>query len=73
MDIAAKYCSIRSELEEDACYLTAKLFGLIERLYRLIGADHQDFLAARVACLKVRKELSESRNRLEDHRIAHGC
>jgi len=59
MDIAAKYCSIRSELEEDACYLTAKLFGLIERLYRLIGTDHQGFLATRVACLKVRKELSD--------------
>jgi len=73
MIIAAKYCSIRSELEEHACQLTAKLFKLTERLMALIGTNHQEFLVAKVSCNEVTKALSESRHRLEAHRTAHGC
>ena len=70
---AAKYCLIRSQLEEHAFSLTAKLLDVIDRLCGLIGVNHQEFLATRVACLKVRQELSESRHRIEEHRTAHGC
>jgi len=73
MDVAVKYCLIRSELEDHAFHLTTELFGLIGRLHRLIGTDHQNFVATQVACRKVTRELSESRHRLEAHRTDHGC
>jgi len=73
MDVAAKYCLIRSELEDHAFHLTTELFGSTQRLHRLIGTSHQEFLATRVACLNVTRELSESRHRLVTHRTAHGC
>jgi hypothetical protein len=73
MIVVAKYCSIRSVLEEHAFSLTAKLFDLIERLHGLVGTNYQEFLAALVSCHTVKKELSESRQRLEVHRAAHGC
>jgi hypothetical protein len=73
MDVATDYCAIRSELEDNACNLTAKLFELTQRLHRLVGKDHHEFLATRAACVKATNQLSESRNRLEEHRIRHGC
>ena len=73
MDAAAKYCFIRSELEDHAFHLTAELFVLTERLHRLTGINHQEFLATRIASLKVTKALSESRHGLEAHRTNHGC
>ena len=73
MNFAAKFCLIRNELEHHAFHLTTELSVLIERLHRLTGINHQEFLVTRVACLKLQKELSESRHRLEAHRTDHGC
>ena len=70
---AAKYCLIRSQLEEHAFSLTAKLCDVTERLCGLIGVNHQEFLATRSTCLRVRNALSESRHHLGEHRTAHGC
>ena len=73
MDVPHRYCFARSVIEERVCILTGKLFGLNERLCGLIGIDHQEFLATRLACGKVTNEILESRHRLKTHRVAHGC
>ena len=73
MNVPNPYCFVRSVLEERICILTSRLFGLNERLCRLTGMDHQEFLFTRLACHKATNELLESRHCLEVHRIAHGC
>jgi hypothetical protein len=73
MHDAARYCAIRSKLEHQALDLNAELIGLIDRLCSLVGKNHREFLATRISCIKVRKQISESRNRIKAHRTAHRC
>src|SRR5215469_12356334 len=73
MHVATRYCATRSELEDQALDLSAELMGLIVRLCSLVGKNHPEFLATRISCANLRKQISESRNRLEKHRTAHGC
>jgi hypothetical protein len=73
MHDAARYCAIRSKLEDHAYNLSAELVGLIQRLHSLVGKNHREFLATRTSCIKVREQISESHNQLEAHRTTHGC
>jgi hypothetical protein len=73
MHHAARYCVIRSELEDQALNLNAELIGLIERLCSLVGKSHREFLDTRISCIRVRQQISDWHNRIEAHRTAHGC
>ena len=73
MYFAVGYCAVRNGLEEQALNLNAELVGLTNRLHHLVGKDYQEFLDTRISCTKVRQQISESHNRLEAHRTAHGC
>lgn len=73
MDIKTEFCTTRSNLEDRCLTLVSRLFVSSTRLATLVGRDHKAFQAARAECQRTRKELSDSRKRVIEHRIAHGC
>lgn len=73
MDFTSDYCSERKHLERCAWELVSKLSVLTDRLMRLIGKDHGEFIVAKVNCTEVKLEVVEARDRLVAHRAVHGC
>jgi len=73
MDLTSAYCSERRRLETCSWELVSTLHGLTERLLRLVGKDHTEFLMTKAKCAGVQREILESHERLRTHRSAHGC
>lgn len=73
MDLSSAYCPERRRLEQSNWDLVSMLSALAERLFRLIGKDHTQFMATKAECVDMRREVLDSRDRLLAHRAAHGC
>ena len=73
MDAYAEYCPTRGSLEQHTVTLIARLSALTTHLTKLIGQDHNAFLAAKAECQQTREDLANSRRLVHDHRIVHGC
>jgi hypothetical protein len=67
------YCSARKAIEERKSALSSKLNDLTNQLVVLVGADHGLFLKVLEESRRTRRELSESRQQLQEHRSKHGC
>ena len=72
MDLKAKYCPNRRNLEERTWALTERLFHLTTKLNRLIG-QHDAFYALKFECTQARQELAHLSVLLKDHRLLHRC
>ena len=73
MDLAAQYCPIRKNFEEQILILVDRLVWLTSRLKSFVGDDHQAFISARADCDDTKAEIAESRRDLRFHRSEHGC
>jgi len=73
MDLTSAYCSERKRLEKCSWNLVSTLSALTERLMRLVGKDHTEFLMTKAKCAGVQRKILESHERLRTHRSAHGC
>lgn len=71
--VAAKYCSIRRDLEERSWVLTSRHAALTSRLLQLIGKDHRTFVELKDECAETHRENTEARMLLLQHRVSHGC
>ena len=73
MDLTARYCPTRRDIEEHCWNLTSRLSQTTSALVKSIGTNRQVLLARRSECQITRDELADSQCRLAAHRIAHGC
>lgn len=73
MDLTSEYCPERKRLERHSWDLVSRLAVLTDRLMKLIGKDHREFMAAKNRCAGVKRQILESQDRLLAHRSAHGC
>jgi len=73
MDFTSQYCPQRKHLEEWSWNLVSRLAVLTERLMKLVGKNHREFIAAKDECAGVRLEILESYHQILAHRSAHGC
>lgn len=71
--MATVYCPTRRNLEEHGWFLTSRLAQLTNRLMKIIGQDHEAFLALRTECRTTRLEIHQSHRHLREHRRKHGC
>jgi hypothetical protein len=73
MDWTAAYCARRRDIEENGWALTTRLFSLTAGLLKIIGKDHQAFMALLQECLVTKAAITASNRSLWDHRREHGC
>lgn len=73
MDFASEYCPTRRAIEERGWTLTTQLFSLTSLLLEMVGGNHQAFVVLRQECRTTKLAITESNQRLEDHRREHGC
>ena len=73
MDLTSEYCPERKHLEKCSWKLVDTLSVLTDRLMKLIGKDHAEFMTTKASCAGLKLEILEYRDRLLAHRAAHGC
>jgi hypothetical protein len=67
------YCSVRYGLEERGWILASGLSAVTSRLMKLVGKDHQRFLATQRECKDIQSKIAASRKDLQKHRALHNC
>ena len=72
-DALTQYCPVRRNLEEHTYNLVTRLAALTDRLLRLIGGNHKEFLETKGECAEVRSQVVDGRRELSEHRRTHGC
>lgn len=73
MDFTIQYCQTRRTLEERGWALASRLSRISSQLITSAGIDHKIFNTTVAECKEIQVEIKESRQKLQDHRFAHGC
>jgi tRNA A37 N6-isopentenylltransferase MiaA len=73
MDFSVRYCPERRILEQRSWKLVSRFAVLTDKLFMLVGGSHLQFIAMLDTCHDVEGEITDSRERLREHREAHGC
>ncbi|HEX5236548.1 MAG TPA: hypothetical protein VFW25_14610 [Silvibacterium sp.] len=73
MNVTARNCQTRRDLEAQGSILRIRLSNLAPKLMTLVAVDHHGFNITSAQCREVRGQLKESSRRLQAHRTEHGC